>query len=770
MTAVKATVGVASICFALTCLGLSQEDLLRRAGRLDAEQKCDEAEGYYQQALTNNPSSPAVLNNAGNHYLICGQTGKAESYFEQLLKISPAHQNANLQLARIATGRKQGTRALQYLSKIRDSTPTTELLRAEASESAGLHARALRILDGLRPAADADPRVGFALGIACARMGLYERAEVALNAVLAKRPDDFEVLFNLGRTAARAQHYDRAQHALEVALKLQPNDVDTLFELGRAHAAAKDYSRAVFILAQARQLAPKRPDILLSLARAAEDAGYYGDSALAYDEYLQIQSNDTVRRDRARVYGYTIDRLDEGLKELAWYVQQHPDDPIGYYDVAQLSWGSDPQKALNQLSSALRLNPNFVAARYNRAWLLHRLGRAAESLPDLQVAVQIDHKNLRALDQLGLTYLSLDQPAAAEKVLRQAVAISPEDPEVLMHLGRALIGLDREREAQSYLEKFQRVRSRRLRDPRREAGMIELATLSVAERTRREIKRLREDARSHPGDPELQLHLALLLLSDDQTEEAASEFRTLLTMNADSRIWAEAGAALVGAEQYALAREFLERASAEIPAARLDLAIALFFTDGPKRALAMISTVPDGEQAADYLLMKARILDAAGQTQDAEKVLQEGLHRSASRPHVVQQAALLLLQHHRTGEAQKILGLAVQSNPQNADLMLLNAIALALIEQNSAAERALKEIELRWPEWDRPYVVHGLLLERAARSRDARQKLQTAMALGSRDPAGSCALARLATSSNHDPQCACRAGFFESLFPSCGRP
>jgi len=753
----------------LICLGFSQ-DALRRAGELDAEQKCDEAEHYYQQALAKSPSSLAVLNNAGNHYLLCGQPGKAESYFEQLLKISPLHANANLQLARIAIDRKQGIRALEYLSKIQDSSPAIELLRAEASESAGKHAEALRIVDSLRPEANTDPRVGFALGIACARMGLYDRAEAAFNSVLAKRPEDFDVLFNLGRAAARAQHYDRAQRALEVALKLQPNDVDTLFELGRAHAAAQDYSRAVYVLAQARQRAPKRPDILLSLARAAEDAGYYGDSALAYDEYLQIQpGDDTVRRDRARVYGYTGKRLDEGLKELAWYIQKHPDDPIGYYDLAQFSWTADPQKALDELSTALRLDPTFVAARYNRAWLLHRLGRTAESLPDLQVAVQIEPKNVRALDQLGLTYLSLDQPAAAEKVLRQALAIGPEDPQVLMHLGRALIALDREEEARSYLDKFQKVR-RTIRDPRREAGMIELATLPVAERTKREIKRLREDARSHPGDPELQLRLALLLLVDGRPDEASDEFRTLLTMNMDSRISAEAGAALVGAGQYGLAREFLERASAERPAARLDLAIALFFTDGPKRALQMIETVPDGEQGGDYLLMKAKILDAAGQTAEAEKILQEGLRRSPSRPQVVQQAALLLLHHRRPADAHKVLGTALQSNPQNAELMLTNAIALALMNRNTAAEQALKEIELRWPEWDRPYVIHGLLSERAARPGDARRKLQTAIALGSRDPAGRCALARVtAASANPDPQCVCRAGLYESLFPSCAQ-
>jgi tetratricopeptide (TPR) repeat protein len=167
------------------------------------------------------------------------------------------------------------------------------------------------------------------------------------------------------------------------------------------------------------------------------------------------------------------------------------------------------------------------------------------------------------------------------------------------------------------------------------------------------------------------------------------------------------------------------------------------------------------------LLMKARILDAAGQNVEAEKVLQEGLRRSVSRPDVAQQAALLLLQHHRPAEAQNVLGLALRSNAQNADLMLINAIALALMDLNAAAEHALKEIELRWPEWDRPYLVHGLLLEHGAQPRDARQKLQTAVALGSQDPAGRCALARLSATPNPDPQCACRVGLYDLLFPSC---
>src|SRR5437879_7024521 len=174
--------GVAALigfCLALAVPASGQDDPLRRAAQLDAEQKCEEAEGYYRQSLSKEPLSAALLNNLGNHYLICGHPEKAEIYFERLLKINPAHANANLQLARIAVERKQGTRALQYLSQVKDTSPAVRLLRAEAWQYAGKNAAALSILDALEQESKGDPRVLLALGMTCARIGYYDRAETA---------------------------------------------------------------------------------------------------------------------------------------------------------------------------------------------------------------------------------------------------------------------------------------------------------------------------------------------------------------------------------------------------------------------------------------------------------------------------------------------------------------------------------------------------------------------------------------------------------------
>ncbi len=749
-----------------------QSQSLRDAARLDAEGKCAEAEEYYKAALAQGSPSPALLNNAGNHYLVCGQGAKAQAYFEKLLEINPLHQNANLQLARIAAEKKEGKKALEYLAKVKETDPQVMLLRAEALHWAGRETESLSTLDRVAKENSSDPRILFVLGLSCARLALYDRAETAFNDALVLAPGNFDILFNLGRAAARARHYDRAQRALETALKIRPGDVDLLMELARVWATRQDYLRAFFLLVQARQKAPRRTDALLMLAQVAQDAGYFEDSAAAYDEYLRLRpDDDTARRDRALAAGQTESRREEAGKELAWYLKKHPDDPQGYYIYARVFWWNKPEESLVHLSEAARLAPDSVQIRFSRAWILQRLGQSAESLTDLEAANRLEPGNVRILDLMALAYLALDQPAEAEKALRVALAKAPDDPEAVMHMGRALMALGREGEAQSYMEKYQKIRPQALPGLRKYSGMTEMATLSSQEQRKREIERFRRDAREHPDRADYQMHLANLLLADGKREEAFREYRVLLGLNAGAKVWEQAGAFLLGVKEYALAREFFQRAAPESASARLDLAVTVFYLDGPEPALQLLETIPGEEKTGDMLLLKANLLDAAGKAPEAEKTLDEGLSRLSVNPRMVQQATVLFLRRSRKADALGLLDKAIRSNPEDPDLPVTRAIVLGLMNQTPAAEKALREIESRWPEWDRAYLAHGLLLEQTGRSRDARQKFQTASALGSKDPSLRCALARLEHTAGPGPECACLKGLEQLLIPACpGQP
>jgi tetratricopeptide (TPR) repeat protein len=745
----------------------SQDSALRRAAQLDAEQKCSESEPIYRQALRQGKPSIPLLNNAGNHYLICGDKTKAQDQFEQILRISPQHVNANLQLARLATEQHDGARAEQFLSRVSDNSPQTRMLRAEAAHWAGESAEARAILDALAKEIGADLRLEYLFGLTCARIGDYERAETAFNAVFATHPDDFDVLLNLGRAAARARDDDRAERVLETALRIQPASIDVMLELGQLNAARRDFTRSIYYLTQAKMAAPGRPDVLLALARVSQSGGYYGDAAIAYEEYLRLApADDSAHRDHALVAGYTESRRAEALRELDAYLKKHPDDAIAYYNRAQLVWRDRPDEAIAHLERAVQLDPSFAMAHLDRGWLLQRQGSAAEAVKDLQAALKIDPRDSRALDLLGLSYLSLDRAADAEPVLRRALEIAPDDPDILMHLGRALMELGREGEGQRLLARFQTLRPQSVRGPRRQAGLIEAASLSPGLRMARQIERLRQDAAAHPDDYDLQLNLASLLLTAGQKEEATKQFRILLSRNAGTAVWEKAGTFLLDFGQYELARDFLLRAVMERPALGLDLAIAYFFAEGPPAALKTLERVPDMERCGDCLLLKASIVDSGGDTAQAQQLLERGVQLQVTRPKIVQIAAALLMRHGRQTMALELLDKATGTNQ---DLLLTKAVVLGLAGQATAAQKVVKALESQSPEWDRPYLVHGLILERSE-PREAAQKIRTAIALGSSEPAAACALARLTpgqSASTADPRCGCARGLSDVLYSSC---
>ena len=222
------------------------------------------------------------------------------------------------------------------------------------------------------------------------------------------------------------------------------------------------------------------------------------------------------------------------------------------------------------------------------------------------------------------------------------------------------------------------------------------------------------------------------MLADGQSEEAVAEFRQLLPPNAEASIWARAGRALSQSGHYDLAVPFLER----VTGARIDLANAILHTKGPTAALQAIEGPVEG-QAGDFLLMKALILDADGRTEQAQALLTEDLARTAASPRVIEQAVKLLARRGRFQQALDLL-----KGRDTAELRLAHAVILALMNQNAAAEKLLKDVESRWPEWDAAYLAHGLLLEATGRKREAAAKLRTAIALGSREQASSCSLAQ----------------------------
>jgi tetratricopeptide (TPR) repeat protein len=705
---------------------------------LDAQKRFEEAERYYTTALALAPNSAALHNNLGNHYLARGLQERARAAFRRVVSMDPHHPNANLQLAQLCIDQKEGPAALRHLDRLpaADQTaPAVQLLRAQALRYSGQKKNAEGRLRELERQASGDARMMFSIGMVFVKWERFEEAERAFSRALEAAPTNFDVLYNLGLAATQAGHLDRAETVFESAVRQRPDDVDCLVGLAGVYVQQGKNNLAAGCLVHAQRLAPNRPDLLLLMAQASEKLGFYGDTAAALDSYLKLRpQDDKARRER----GFALARsgkVRDGLPDLQWYVQKYPNDAEGLYQLAIAEARDDRSKALARLTQAVDKDRKFLPARYARAALHYQEGRAAESVQDLKRVVENTPADVRALDLLGQSYLLLEQPEAAAKELSRAVELAPRDSKILLHYAHTLRRLNRKEEAEAMLARFKQAGP----DPenhRARSGLFEYLSLLPAEQQAQSLAGLRSSVAASPGDMKLKTRLGRALLAAGQADEALQLFKGVAELTSESQVLAECGRVLMEYEQYEAARKFLETAARSGSSeAKLDLALAVFHQAGPQAALDVIEQVPANQRKGDYYLLRAQMLDSLGRVQEAAEALNRGFRAAPTRADLYYQAAIFLIKHQQYAQAQQLLQQANSFVPDVPELMLTQAIVLELNKEPEKAKQLLSQMQSRWPEWEVPYLIHGIILESRLFSAEAKPMLETAIALGAKDPA-----------------------------------
>lgn len=707
---------------------------------LDQQSRYEEAERTYKQALKLSPDSPSLHNNVGNHYQVRGRPDEARKHFLKVLAVQPRHSNANLQLAKISLDAGKPADALTHVSRLsseEQSSPGVRLLRAQALYRAGQEKEAQDLVAGLEPSASGDSRLAFSLAMVLVDWKRFEEAERLFSAALLAAPSDVTILYNLGLAATRAGHLDRAREVFETALRQQPGNVDCLYGLATVHAQTENGYEAAALLLKAQRLAPERPEIPLFLARLSEKMGLAGDAAIAYDAYLRLRPDDgQARRDR----GFALARsgnVREGLKDLQWYVEKHPADARGLYALGLAETAGDRAKALRHLDEAIRIDGAMLEARYARAVLKLQALAPEDAVRDLELCLKRNPGDEQALGQLGHAYLLLDRPHDAADVLARALQKSPNNSSLLFHYSKALQKLDRQQEYRSVLERFRQAAAQEA--PRRPAaGLLEYLNLPPGEQQNRTIENLRRSAEANPRDASRKAALAQALLEFGKTEEALVVFREIRVLALDPAGMAACGKTLLRHGQFALAKDFLEAAASSGIAgadALLDLSLANFHVDGAQAALMVLERLPDQQRKGDYFLFRAQLLDALGKFPEAVESLNQGFRAAPERPDLYFQGTLFLIKHERYQETLELLRGATRRFPDSGELILVEAIVLELLKQTEEARKLLRRVNSRWPEWDLPYLIHGIILESHLFSAEARPLLETAIHLGTTDPA-----------------------------------
>jgi tetratricopeptide (TPR) repeat protein len=712
--------------------------LLLKGAVLDSLERYSEAESHYQRALKVAPRSAQVLNNVANHYLASGNRTRAREFYLKAIAQEPGYVNANLQLAQMSVEDKQGPQALVYLNRLdasANSDPAVRLLRARGFAASGQCDESGALLEKLEGELTAGTSVHFSAGMTFADCKRYDRAELSFSRALDAEPGNFDILYNLGLAALEAGHAARASSVLDIALHQRPDDPDCLYAMARACIQQERPVDAAALLARAQKLAPRRADVLLLLAQVSARLQFYKDAVQAYDSYLKLKPMDDIAR---RERGFALacaGQFQNALPDLESYVRKHPRDAVGLYELSIAQTFEDRTQAIRSLDRALALDPRLISAHYSRA-LLNMEDEKPELAAD-DLLYFIDHKpdDFRALAQLGKAYLAMDRPGEAAEILQRAMNLAPDEPLVLIQYRRALVKLGRAQEAALILSRLQRSGAS-AEGPRPQSGLIDYLSLPPAGQRELYVANLRRKA-ANTGDLQWKMRLGAELLAEGKTEEGLKVFREIGAASPDPSMLAACGRILLGFEQYDLARQFLEGAAAadsSSNAARLDLASARFHVQGAPAALQELDRTPEAGRKGDYYLLRAQILDSLGKVGEAAESLNRGIRSAPTRPDLYLQAAAFLLKHRLYPKALALLQQASRILPDNRDLLLAQAVTLVVIPLDDDAQKLLARMQARWPEWDRPYLLSGILLEIQLKSAEARQMLETAIALGANTP------------------------------------
>jgi len=565
--------------------------------------------------------------------------------------------------------------------------------------------------------------------------GQFDKAEITFASALAAAPAYFNALSNLGVMATYTGHYERAHEALESALRQQPQNVDVLYRLAFVEEATRQWESAVMRLAQAAKLDPRRADVQKLLAVTTTELGALDDASAAWDRYLKLEPNDEVAR-RERAYtAAKMGKLEQAIVELEWFLARHPDDPVGHYELAQAERTVDMVQSLEHLNKALALKPDYAPARAARGSLYYQEGKPESALADLELVASQQPDDAANLDRLGQTYQALDRPADAVRVLRKAAGMAPENSATVLHFARALADAGQTQESEVVMDRFRRLGPVQKKDV--PAGLVEYLSLTPEQRRADYRARVEKAVHDHPEDAAAQVQFLKLMIEDHNADRVAAAAKRIAALKPAASVLADAGRALLVANQYALARDLLQQAAAADPrggGVELDLAIATFHATGVKAGLDLIDHVPESARTGDYYLARAQMLDTSGKVQEAASALDQALHAAPERPNLYRQAVALLVKRGQAPEALRIIEDGARFLPQNREILLLKATTLEFAQRAADADRLLSEVQTRWPEWPNVWLAHGIILATHGHNEEARQALETAVVLGASSP------------------------------------
>lgn len=424
--------------------------------------------------------------------LLAGKQADAERQVQEVLKENPRSSDGLILSGRMALARRNGKDAVQAFRIVLHDQPdmaTVHYLLGQAYQLTGETNLAKESFEQAVALYPDQVEAKRSLAVLDSKSGRYDQARTRLDDLLKRRPDDVEALDMLMMLDLATKNWSEAERTLQRLQAVAQDSLVTHMAAARFHQAQGRFERAVAAYERAATLAPTNPDPLLSLVKLEVAQGHL--------HQVKLRMETMIAKQPDHVYAHGL------LGEVSMLAGDYS-SADAHFDQATklnpkwltpwLNWGSLwlGQKRFNQAvlvvqnglkvnaeseelqmllasvhsaqgkfdevmsayDATLRLNPKNVLAANNLAALLVDHKGDPQSLQKafaLSRDFEKETPHPLFLDTLGWVRFKMGQQEEAIRLLKYAVAKSPETAIVNYHLGMAFFQSGKPAEARPYL-------------------------------------------------------------------------------------------------------------------------------------------------------------------------------------------------------------------------------------------------------------------------------------------------------------------------------
>jgi Flp pilus assembly protein TadD len=323
------------------------EDSLEKGTRAISAGKLEEAERWFQSAVTASPDDPTALMDLGVTKLRLGRPESAVEFLQHAIARNPELQGANLFLG-IAYAQ------MHRLDEARQA------LRHEAAVDAK------------------NPQVYMWQGIVELQDGHPEKATEPLDRAAELAPDDLNILEYRGKA-----HSDVAFASYARMAVIDPNSWHVHRVQGQVYSRQNQHKEAIAEFLEAIKQAPQNSDLYEELGGEYRKSNDLDLAQQAYSKELELSPNNPIAMYNLARIDIETNRTQEGLQLLRKVISDYAGVPATYFYLGLGEFDSgNTKEALAALEKARAMHPEPELAprvEYEIARVYRKLGRTDDA-------------------------------------------------------------------------------------------------------------------------------------------------------------------------------------------------------------------------------------------------------------------------------------------------------------------------------------------------------------------------------------------------------